>query len=183
LEKYFLGAREMQETAHTVAFDYLWTVFPPGEIVISRPYMGQPQAFIVRESTDVIERRSKSGLTKKWDLQCWSYDYNGSTFDRIPVTFTFDKFKGTSSISALRCYPLKFYKESAEDDGVANDLNSGQNTIEALRENLIERGRKYRALCLKARGKQIFEYDGIALSRGTGVRKVAKTNQVRIHEE
>lgn len=79
LESYFLGAREMQDKAHTVVFDYLWTIFPPGEVVISRPYMGQPQAFVVRESTDEIERRSRSSLTKKWELKCWSYDYNGST--------------------------------------------------------------------------------------------------------
>jgi len=182
-EKYFLEAYEMQETAHMVAFEYLWTIFPPGEVVISRPYMGQPQAFIVRESKDAIREYRRSGSNKKWRLKCWSYDYNGSTFDRIPVVFTFEEFKGTNSISSLHCYPLKFYRESDDGVGVTNDASSGPSTIETLKEALIKRGKRYRELCLKNRGNQIFEYDGTALSRGTGVRKGAKTNNVSIHDE
>lgn len=176
LEGYFLGARMMQETAKTINFDYLWTIFPPGEIVISRPFMGQLQAFIVRESTGYISTRRGTTDNREWYLGCWTYDYNGSTFDRIPVEFTFEEFKGTKSITSLHCCPLKFHIGNSEEEGVVKTSKSGKGTMV---EVLITRGKEYRALCIKERGKQTFDYDGIALSRGTGVRKIAKSSQVR----
>ena len=39
LESYFSGGREMQEKIETVTFEYLWTLFPPGELVYSAIYM------------------------------------------------------------------------------------------------------------------------------------------------
>ena len=144
--------------------------------------MGQPQAFIVRESTDNFMMRSRISSSKIWELKCWGYDYNGRTFKRVPVKFIFEEFKGTTSISSLRCYPLKFYRESTANDEVPKDQDSGQSTIEALKKDLVERGKMYRALCIKDRGQQLFDYDGLALSRGTGIRRVAKINQVRYHQ-
>ena len=173
LESYFNEIRGMQESTGTIPFDYLWTIFLPGELVLSRTYMSQPQIFVVKHSTHYISGRIRS-TDRSWSFECWSYDWNGTTFSRVPVDFTFEEFKGTKSISSLHCYPLEYYRKDKSDDG--DGVNSRNRNI---REVLVERGKRYRELCLKDRGKQIFEYDGFALSRGTGVRKMNKVNLVR----
>ena len=137
--------------------------------------MGQPQAFIVKESTDYITRRRRNE-GRSWSLECWAYDWNGATFSRVPVEFTFEDFKGTRSISSLACYPLQYHRENADDDVVRDNLGNGK----PIAKVLIERGKRYRELCLKKQGRQIFEYDGLALSRGTGVRKLVNTNRNQV---
>ena len=172
LDSYFSEIRGMQENAGTIPFDYLWTIFPPGELVLSRTYMSQPQVFVVKHSSHYIDERVRTN-DRSWSFECWSYDWNGTTFTRVPVEFTFEDFKGTKAISSLHCYPLRYHREDTEDD------RDGADRSQNIRQALIKRGKRYRELCLKERGKQIFEYDGVALSRGTGVRKVNKANLVR----
>ena len=137
--------------------------------------MGQPQAFIVKESTDYISRRRRND-GRAWSLECWAYDWNGTTFNRVPVEFTFEDFKGRRSINSLPCYPLKSHRENANDDSVSDNLGNGK----SIAEFLIKRGKRYRELCLKKQGRQILEYDGLALSRGTGVRKPVNTNRNQV---
>ena len=72
LESYFNSAREMQEKTTTVSFEYLWTIFPPGELVFSSTFMDFPQAFIVKFSQEGYTRKRSGG--EKWILECWSYD-------------------------------------------------------------------------------------------------------------
>ena len=174
LENYFSGVREMQEIADTINFDYLWTSFPPGELVLSQTYMDRRQVFIVKESTDYISERRRTN-ERSWRLECWTYDWNGTVFNRIPVEFIFEQFKGSGSITSLHCYPLKFHREGSDGENAADHSRSHD-----IKEALIKRGKRYRDLCLKNRGKQIFEYDGLALSRGTGVRKINKVKQASL---
>ena len=174
LESYFNGAREMQEKTNTVSFEYLWTIFPPGELIFSSVFMDCPQAFIVKYCADLQTRSGSSG--KKWTLDCWTYDWNGTTFDRAPVEFSFDEFKGTKSITSLPCYPLKFSRESSD----AANSASGVDLAEPVKQKLIKRGERYRELCLKKKGFQLFDYEGDLVTRGTGVRKIAIRQYVRL---
>ena len=169
LEDYFSGPVD-----ETVSFEYLWTIFPPGELVFSQTNMGHSQMFIVKECTDYINKGRKSN-EKSWSFVCWCYDWNGSTFKRVPVNFTFDDFKGKKPISTLHCYPLKFYRGSSENDG-GSVVEIGN--IKDIEARLVDRGKRYRELCLKEQGKQIFEYHGFALARGSGVRHVGDDKQV-----
>ena len=164
LELYFNSAREMQEKTSTVSFEYLWTIFPPGELVVGKPFMDRWQAFTVKYCSEGYKRKRNSG--EKWILECWTYDWNGTFFRRVPVEFAFDEFKATKSITSLPCYPLKFHSDNS--DGVG-----GQNSGEALKQDLVKRGERYRELCLKRKGRQIFDYEGELLARGTGVRNIA----------
>ncbi|MCJ1383606.1 hypothetical protein MMC17_006720 [Xylographa soralifera] len=163
LESYFNGGREMQEKIETVTFEYLWTLFPPGELVYSAVYMKKPQVFIVKDCTDNINTR-KVIKKREWDFECWTYDMDGTEFNRIPVEFSFEYFKGSRSITSLHCYPLKYHKEDDEEK-----------SEQSFREKLITRGKRYCELCLKRPGSQIFEYDGYALSRGSSIRQVTKS--------
>ncbi|KAI9764111.1 MAG: hypothetical protein M1840_008671 [Geoglossum simile] len=158
LELYF-DDLEAQGNAESITFDNLWAIFPPGELVLASPFMGLPQVFIVKESSSFVTL-SRDGK-RLWNLVCCSYDWNGTTFNRVAVTFPFEEFKGTRAINTLACHPLKFHR----DDEAPNEKNSP-----TLRNKLIERGKQFRELCISPRGSQMFEYSGSALARGTGIR-------------
>ncbi|KAL9635582.1 MAG: hypothetical protein Q9164_003364 [Protoblastenia rupestris] len=136
LELYFNKAREIQEKSKTITFRYLWTIFPPGELVYSlTSFIGKLQVFIVRENNEDALSHSKTGKPY-WTLDCWTYDWDGSFFNRVP-------------------------KDQPDD----KDIEDGSQGKKTTRQTLIERGKRYVELCLKARGKRIFDYDGEALSR------------------
>ena len=128
LENYFSEIRGIQESASAIPFDFLWTIFPPGELVLSRKYMSRPQIFIVKRSTHHVDRQGRSN-SRWWNFECWSYDWNGSTFTLVPVRFTFEEFKGTKSIGSLHCYPLKYHREDTED---------GRAGVESCYQNIRE---------------------------------------------
>ena len=46
----------------------------------------------------------KKGNSEKWVLECWTYDWSGTIFRRVPVEFSFDKFKATKSIASLQSH-------------------------------------------------------------------------------
>ena len=164
LEPYFSGMGTMQENADTIPFDYLWTIFHPGDVVISRQYMGQLQAFIFKGGSSEREPRANKSL---WAFVCWTYDWNGSEFNRVTVKFTVEEYKGNKSISTLVCYPIKYYKGTSEDYDTLGKVESP----EELKIALIRRGKRFRELCLKKQGNQFYEYDGFAFSSGARVRR------------
>ena len=173
LEPYFSSAGSMHENADTISFEYLWIIFPPGEVVISRQYMGQLQAFIVKESYLDTKRTSGKSL---WKLVCWTYDWNGSEFNRVSVKFKVEAYKGNKTISSLICYPIKHYKGTSDDH---DTLGKVENPVELTRA-LIRRGKRFRELCLKKEGSQFFEYDGLAISRGLQRHKHLSFAQVKL---
>lgn len=104
LEPYFSEAREMQEKSNTILFQHLWTIFPPGELVFSlMAYMGRQQVFIVKESSDQTSN-DRSG-SRSWYLECWTYDWNGTTFNRVPYDLLSKTLKGADP-SARCCVTL-----------------------------------------------------------------------------
>jgi hypothetical protein len=132
--KVYFPALEVQRQGYSIQFEFLWTIFLPGELVYSTVFMKMDQIFIVKECKSRILNQSDSGkerdAKKVWHLVCWTYDWNGRTFDRVSITFKFDEFQGTRLINTLHCYPLRYcYAETNE---------SGTNT---LRADLISRGK------------------------------------------
>ena len=170
LESYFKTSREMQEKTNSITFEYLWTIFPPGELVFSSTFMDRPQAFIVKFCSESY--KVNNGM--KWILECWSYDWDGTHFRRVPVQFSFEYFKGTKSITSLTCYPLRFHRDTSDDVNNPGGLSLG----EAMKQKLIRRGERYRDLCLTEKGRQMFDYEGDILARGTGVRKITSMHHV-----
>jgi hypothetical protein len=65
----------------------------------------------------------------------------------------------------LPFYPLQYYQgpsRSLEDGILSND------SIDELKLRLINRGRKYQNFCIAEKGKQMFNYDGIAHFQKSG---------------
>jgi len=55
----------------------------------------------------------------------------------------------------LNIYPVKFYLDPT---GATWEVN--------LKPALIERGKRFREICVAPRGSRMFDYNGLALSRG-----------------
>lgn len=146
----------------TIVFEQLWTLFTPGDVVISKSFLGEAQAFIVNESLESsIESPSRWNRTRYWSLTCWAYDWTGTTFRRVPVELRVNDFRGARKIESLAVFPLKYLPSEKWQE-------------------LIERGKRFRELCIKPKGSHLHEYSGDAILRGTGVGQV---NLVRNHHE
>lgn len=141
-----------------MSWDLLWTIFPPGELVVARACFKQPQLFLVyyAESTDKDEADEKR--KEIWFLYCWTYDWDGTEFNRGYVMFEFERFKDEKQISNLPCYPLQYDRDP-----------------KGLKAQLIARGKKYCDLCLSS-SSIVYEYNGAALARGEGFRKVTRSS-------
>jgi len=157
MEKYF-EARGMWKENGEISFDYLWTLFPPGEMVCSKVFMNDMQAFIAREG-DVEKQAMINGQTKSvFELTCWSYDWNGDSFNRVGGSLKIENFSGTKTINTLNCYPISYYVNQK-----GNPDESG------LRAKLKERGEKFRKFCTMPKGSQMFNCNGPILGKQVGL--------------
>ncbi|KAH8175289.1 ATPase family associated with various cellular activities (AAA) domain-containing protein [Sarocladium implicatum] len=137
-----------------VSFETLWTVFKPGDIVVSRPFLDEPQAFIVHESMESGIKRDEKPV--HWKLICWSYDWTGKTFRRFPVELRVEYFRGTRRLDLLSVIPLKLVEKDKVD-------------------KLKQRGRHFYDICIRERGSRVFQYSGEAILRASGIGRVNLT--------
>ncbi|RYP47914.1 hypothetical protein DL768_006110 [Monosporascus sp. mg162] len=154
LDRYFNDRRTLLNEC-TITHDALWTLFPPGRLIVGRPCHDEPQIFVV-DSCDGFVSDDET-----FEVVCYSFDWNGSEFSRVPFQMGIDGWGGDrKSVTGLPFYPLDFY----EENGLSRDAS-----IEKLRKRLIERGRKYVTFCTAEKGRQMFNYlDGPAYFYRTG---------------
>ncbi|KAK2734956.1 ATPase [Colletotrichum kahawae] len=144
-----------------MSFDILWSIFKPGEFIfMPNSFIKQRQVFILHGASYI---RTVKNNKISFVVTGWVYDWNGSsrTFDRVCVEVPIEKFQNQRPITTLPCYPLSYFK------GDANDL----------RTKLIERGKKFRQLCISPPGKQMFDYEGMARVRAVGFRHLDGIDQ------
>ncbi|KAL8985101.1 MAG: hypothetical protein Q9177_004526 [Variospora cf. flavescens] len=125
----------------TINFRYLWTIFPPGCLIYSKPVMGEDQVLLLQLADDnKLEDSAKRGLI----LTCWAYDWNGETFNRVAYDLEIESFDDTKAINMLDHYCVEYHRDPKK-----------------VRSDLIERGKKYRYLCVPKNAIQLFDYGGI----------------------
>jgi len=127
-ETEMMHARENINIAKQIQIDDLWILFPPGAEILYKPFLNQPQLFIVE---------SVNWVGSDPAFLCWTYDWDGSDLVRQLYDFKIEVFKGIKSIVDLPLYPLRFYKDGKED-------------VKALRKQLIDRGKKFKSLCMSS---------------------------------
>ncbi|KAL8650961.1 MAG: hypothetical protein Q9226_004928 [Calogaya cf. arnoldii] len=133
----------------SINFQFLWTIFPPGCLIYSKPVMGEDQVLLLQYADeDKLDESGRKGLI----LTCWAYDWNGETFNRVAYELQIESFKDTKSINMLEHYPLEYHRDQ-----------------EKVRSHLIKRGQKYRNLCVPESGVQLFDYDGISIEDQKGI--------------
>ena len=127
---------------------YLFTMFKPGNIVITRPQGDHLQLMKVHHY-GAGSTYNPNGTSSVF---CEGYDWNGERLERLRYEFPMPKIDHSELIAIrdLPCYPLEMYED---EQGVRSD--------KALRKRLIERGRKFETLCFsqdKVRSR--YQYEG-----------------------
>ncbi|ORY63320.1 AAA family ATPase [Pseudomassariella vexata] len=155
LDEYF-KVRESLRASRSITFSNLWTIFPPGMLVYGRPFMKQPQVFIVMENDltwPVFNPRSHTHKT--WELGCFTYDWTGQRFKRRLIKLRIDSFEGQKPIATLPIQPWEGMEK-------ANDI----------KKQLLERGRIFRKYCTLPSERRLFKYAGKAIVNRSGIRGV-----------
>jgi hypothetical protein len=158
LEAYF-QKREEWESKSEIPYEHLWTLFPPGEMVCAQVVFDQPQVFIARDYSYNSYQTQNNSKKEQFTLDCWAYDWNGETFNRVSASLSMDKYAGPKPIASLNFYPLEYHLDA-----------DGNPAKEKLCEKLLERGKKFKKFCVAPKGSQMFYCDGPALTElGRGV--------------
>ena len=155
LDQYF-QTRDNLAKSDSITFNTLWTIFPPGTVVIGRLFQGQDQLFIVKDNTVVWPRftkQSAAGKIKYWKLVCWTYDWNGTVFQRRLVTLEFDEFESSKPITSLPFHPV--------------DKLDKERKI-AVEKQLMKRGALFRKYCTADQDDRLFQYSGEATLQSGG---------------
>lgn len=142
LDKYF-RTRDIYLRDGTIQFDDIWTIFPPGTLVYGRPFQNEHQVFIVMYNSGCWPQINRHHRPLTWYLDCWTYDWTGSMFQRTGFRIPFEHFEGQRPITTLPYYPF--------------ELHSHRRSIQS---SLVERGKRFRQLCTARQGSRLFEYEG-----------------------
>jgi hypothetical protein len=141
VEKELFEGWESIKKAKEVDYVNIWMLFPPGSEVVAFPFSNLPQIFLVHRH--VFDEKSLI-------ITCWAYDWNGTELTRNLYEFHILSFKDRKSVFDLPCYPLKYYADSANGTPIAE-----------LRRKLIERGKKFKDLCVRPeKDGRMFQCDG-----------------------
>lgn len=104
-----------------ITFEYLWTLFKPGDLVYNRSMSGNDQIFQIR---------AISLGPMNFRMTCQFVDWNGTTFGFIDNMLEVHFFPGTKKIASdLEVYPIGHHED-----------------IVGLTERLIIRGERFRDL-------------------------------------
>ncbi|KAI1176692.1 hypothetical protein F4777DRAFT_545620 [Nemania sp. FL0916] len=171
LDRYF-NNRQAFLSEGTITHDALWTLFPPGTLIVGRPCHDETQIFVVDSCDGFVSDEDT------FEIICYSFDWNGFKFGKVPFSIGISGWGGDrKTITGLPFYPLRFY----EEDGLAPDKSK-----ERLEKELIERGKEYVKFCLAEKGKQMFNYvDGDAYFHRNGTflkQKESKSDAVSNHQ-
>ncbi|SPN99714.1 uncharacterized protein DNG_02565 [Cephalotrichum gorgonifer] len=137
LDNYF-KARDVYRINDTIAFQDLWTIFPPGTLVYGTPFQKQHQLFIVQGHTgETWPEEVRPQQFSPWSMRCWIYDWNGDRFKRTSMKISIEdeidakpSFRQTSltrlilGLGARKSSSLRAPKSSQVDSRVMVDYQS-----------------------------------------------------------
>ena len=153
LDKYFkMRPNYKKPKPNTIQFDDLWTVFPPGTLIYGRPFQNQHQVFVVKDNLMLWPWRGQDYREHaSWKLEAWSYDWKDGSFGRTLFTLPFEQFDGHLPLTSLPYYPFELHPER-----------------DAVREELIARGKRFRKICNSDNDSRLFDYRGDSILENKG---------------
>ena len=161
----YFKERDTWRNEKSTSFASLWALFPRGTLIVGHPYENEPQLFIVRKCGNAVDLDGESSTS--FGINCYSYDWDGSTFNRVPYTVCIEPFPDKKKIFELAYYPLVFYQGKASTDRTAKGIRS---PVDRLKDELVARGEKFKNYCTRSPGCQTFLYDGTAYhQKGAGL--------------
>lgn len=133
--------------------DDLWYLFRPGDLVISKPYLDQPQLFRISDSHWIQQDEGRI-----FQVVVWAFDWTGTELTQNyyalhskPAKQNGEK-KEKMDIVDLPCYPIRYHKNSEGD--------SGDEVVKTLSDDLIARGQAFRKLCSDSVHRRQYSYNG-----------------------
>lgn len=138
--------------ANTITFDLLWALYKPNTIAYTPTYgnTDEPRAFKIEYAI-----KESSFMKGHWySVEGRYLEYDGKDFGFGTMSAEVESFKGARKITSLACYPLQYHRDS-----------------EALRQRLVERGKRFVAL----RGMNYRFHKGMAFYKKKRL-SVAKVN-------
>ena len=146
---------KLMESIHNVGKvlpNDLWYLFRPGDLVVSKPYLDEPQVFRISDCR-WIDHESH----EVFEVVAWAFDWTGSQLTPHYYTFQYPIQKSGErgekiDILDLPCYPIRYYKSKA---GL-----SGDEVLKALFNELVARGQEFRNLCKESENGKQYTYDG-----------------------
>jgi hypothetical protein len=151
LQPYFQKRVEWERSGE-IEFEWLWTLFPQGETIYSCQCFDEPQAFIIRECWTEKYGPEDGRKKDRFFVNCWSYDWNGEKFSRVPATLKIEEYNNAKPIKTLTFYPAKYHIDE-----------NGDRSDRTLRERLIRRGKRFKKICCAQKGSQMFHCEGLVL--------------------
>ncbi|EPE10912.1 aaa family atpase [Ophiostoma piceae UAMH 11346] len=122
-----------------ITFDLLWALWKPNTLAYTTTYGSHDQPRIFK--ADMAEKHFSLMKGDFYYIEGKYFEYDGKRFGYGSVADEIGEFRGARKITSLSLYPLKYHKNE-----------------EKLREELIDRGKKFVALS----GVQYRSYDGMA---------------------
>ena len=157
-------------TLRKIAFDDLWHLFNPGDLIIASDQghyhayrvlhvSGGRPAFATDGYLDVgddDDRKPASESQRNWtrsnfSIDCFSICFDGEEIEAMPQQIPIKEFGGERAITDLAVFPLKFVKD------------------EAVRKSLVKRGKRFKEVASVAHQR----YTG--LTKGTPPEEVMQT--------
>ncbi|KAK4554116.1 hypothetical protein LTR86_008957 [Recurvomyces mirabilis] len=161
LDEYFRSRNDLRRE-NAITFDTLWTIFPPGTLVIGQVFLDEPQLFMVEDQHETWPRDNefsrRSGTPTIWELDCFMYDYTGNTFQRQSVKLPFREFTGATPILQLPYRPLEALGDKEREEMMAK---------------LLGRGQGFRDYCVARNDTRMYNYAGKAMIDHRGYRRQA----------
>ncbi|KAL0261301.1 hypothetical protein SLS55_004998 [Diplodia seriata] len=135
---------------HRIPFAYLWHLFPPGQVIVSKD--PKHQVYRVLQVTGGRKslaprrhssRRSTRKTVSDLAIDCFHLDFDGKQFGAVPKTIFIRPYDDALPVTSLHAYPLQY------ENGVSE-------------ETLVERGMMFTEL-VKVRHRS---YTGLSLKEG-----------------
>jgi hypothetical protein len=151
LQRYFASREERRTTGYTT-FEFLWTFFPPGCLVLAKVF-DHDQLMMVEACNP-----PQYGPQASQDIFCRMYDWDGTDLRKEIYKVSIQQYTGKRHLRDLLCFPFTFPSQSS----------SGKNRE---LKTFIERGKLFLRIC---RGAYTTDYLGIAwlLDEETGYTSV-----------
>ncbi|KAH8679032.1 hypothetical protein BGZ60DRAFT_255846 [Tricladium varicosporioides] len=127
----------------TTTFGSFWILMRSGSSVYAREH-GQLNAYVIESMSGGAR---KDGRADPYTFQVWNLEYNGNVINRSMKPIIIPVFDGERDITSLPLFPIRFHRDEPGK--------------QPLREQLIERGKKYLRL---AKGPSFQQYSGKGLN-------------------
>ncbi|RFU26079.1 hypothetical protein B7463_g10249, partial [Scytalidium lignicola] len=159
----YFRTREAYTAAGVTTFETAWTLFVPGTLIVTYPFVDVPQLFRVAEAAVPWVRAplNRSHIyTSAW---CW--DWDGKRMVKVKYSLKMRRFMGTRAINEMEYYPVHYHTKNPD-----------------LFEKIELRSKIFLSATLfcKPGARQRYTYDGHAYVRG---RKTITANTVEEDED